>query len=485
MRTQMPEKNQNRFGGFKADKPMPHAPEAESAVLGSIIVEPKPGMDNVLDILGTASGFYLKSRNKPAQPAIFYNPHNQRIYSTLCEMYDDKIDIDLLTLTHALKQKNVLDELGGDTYLMGLMDAVATTANIESWCIMVRDCAIRRNLITLGGSIAERAYDDEGPASAILDKIEKEIMDVSELEKREDIYPIKSLIASENGAFSYLLKLKNNDQSLLGLKTNFFDLDKKITGLKPGEMFVLAARPSMGKTSFALNLASNLAVNTENPAPVGFFSLEMTAQQLAVRILCAESGYSVKDFINGNVTHLNKVTDAAHRIGNSPIFVDPTPALRIRELRAKARAMKSKYDIQVIFIDYLQLMKAEVRSDNRQEEVSAISSGIKALAKELKLPIVVLAQLNREVEKTKGTPQLSHLRESGAIEQDADVVAFLHRDRDEQSENSPDAKIKGLPSQLIIGKNRNGETGKVDLLFFPHLMRFQNKARMDDADVPR
>lgn len=483
----MPEKHSTPHSGFKPDKPLPHDAEAEACILGAILTEPKPGMDNVMDILGTASGFYLKSRNKTSKPAIFYVPQNQRLYSTLCEMYDNKIDIDLVSLSHSLKQKNVLDEVGGEPYLMDLMNSIATTANLETWCILVRDCAIRRNLIHLGGNISDRAYDEEGTASKLLDKIEKEIMDVSELEQREEIYPMKSLIdyENENGAFKYLLKLMEKDTNILGIKSSFFDLDKKITGLKPGEMFVLAARPSMGKTSFALNIASNIAVNREQPVPVGFFSLEMTAEQLAVRMLCSECGYSVKDFINSNIQHMTKVTEAAQRVGNAPIFVDPTPALRIRELRSKARTMKAKYDIQLIFIDYLQLMKAEVRSDNRQEEVSAISSGIKALAKELKLPIVVLAQLNREVEKTKGTPQLSHLRESGAIEQDADVVAFLHRDRDEQSENSPDAKIKGLPSQLIIGKNRNGETGKVDLLFFPHLMRFQNKARMDDADVPR
>jgi len=470
---------------FNPDKPLPHSADAEIAVLGAILIEPKPGMDNVMDILGTASHFYTKSRNKPAKPAMFYNPYNQRIYSTLCEMYDNKIDIDLVSLCHALKQKSVIDEIGGEGYLMELMNSVATTANLETWCGLVRDCAIRRNLITLGGKIVERSYDDEDTTSKLLDKIEKEVMDVSELEQREEIMTMQSLIkGNEHSAFNYLLKLMAKDKDIMGIKTNYFDLDRKITGLKPGEMFVLAARPSMGKTSFALNIASNISVNAENPVPVGFFSLEMTAEQLAVRMLCAECGYSVKDFLNGNVQHMGKVEEAARRVGNAPIFVDPTPALRIRELRSKARTMKAKYDIQIIFIDYLQLMKAEVRSDSRQEEVTAISSGIKALAKELKIPIIVLAQLNREVEKTQGLPKLSHLRESGAIEQDADVVAFLHRDRDEQQENSPDAKIKGLDSILLIGKNRNGETGKVELLFFPHLMRFNNKSRMTDHDMP-
>jgi replicative DNA helicase len=474
-------------GVVKDDRPLPYNVDAEMAVLGAMIIEPKPSIDNVLEILGSGSGFFDKGRKKGKQTAVFYNPRHQRIFSVLCELDDDDIDIDLISLVHALRQKNILDEIGGEIYLTELVDSVATTANLESWCKVVRDCVIRRKLIFLGGQMVDRGYDGERAASEMLDSAERDIMEISEMEERDKIYPIKGLIEPKNkdGAVAHLLKLRNNDLDVLGISTGYMDLNKKITGFKPGEMFVLAARPSIGKTSFALNLVSNIAINAAEPKSVGFFSLEMTAEQLARRLLCSECGYSEKDFIDGNVVNVAKVEKAAVRVGNAPIYIDPTSALRIRELKSKARMMKSKYDIQIIFIDYLQLMKAEIRSDNRQEEVSAISSGIKALAKELKIPVVVLAQLNRDVDKVAGMkPKLNHLRESGAIEQDADVVAFLHRDRNEQQEKSIEARKSGLPAELIIEKNRNGETGFVPLLFFPSITTFRSKSRMDESDIP-
>jgi len=475
-------------GMINDDRPLPHDSDAEAAVLGAVLMEPRPCLDDAMELLGTASDFYdtRKNHKKGLRLPVFYNPRHQRIYSCLCEMHDADIGIDLISVSHTLNQKKILEEIGGEVYLLELMNSIATVANIETWCIMVRDFAILRNLIVTCESIKDQCYEPDSGVSSILDEVEKKILDVGALEERADTFELKSLIdhKNENSAFHYLLNLAKHDESTVGIQTKFPELDHLITGLKPGEMFVLAARPSIGKTSFALNMISNIAVDKPERS-VGFFSLEMTAEQLSRRLLCTESGYSESDFRDGNVTNINKVTAAATRLCKSNIYIDPTPALRIRELRSKARRMKSLYSIQVIFIDYLQLMKAEVRSDNRQEEVSAISSGIKALAKELNIPIVVLAQLNREVEKTQGTPKLSHLRESGAIEQDADIVAFLHRERDTQKDNSLEAQTRGIDAELIIEKNRNGGTGSVKLLFFPRLTLFRCKSRISDEDVPR
>jgi replicative DNA helicase len=479
-------KSKNIPGILKNDRPLPHNEDAESAVIAALLTEPDSCVDEAMELLGNAAHFYEKNKkgDRNPAPAIFYNPRNQLIYSSLCDMHESENKIDIITLSHYLRQKNLLADIGGEEYLLNLMGSIASTANLETWCILVRESAILRNLIDTCSSIQDKCYSQEAPASSILDEVEQRILNVSSLEERSQTFELKDLIdhKRENSAFNYLINLAKKEENTTGILTGFPDLDKIITGLKPGEMFVLAARPSIGKTSFALNLVSNIAI--QKGKSVAFFSLEMTAEQLARRMLCTECGYSEKDFYNGNVTNINRVTQAASDLCKAKIYIDPTPALRIRELRSKARKLMSLHKIEAIFIDYLQLMKAEIRSDSRQEEVSAISSGIKALSKELNVPIVVLAQLNREVEKTQGTPKLSHLRESGAIEQDADIVAFLHRNRKDQQDSSFEAQTKGQDAQLIIEKNRNGGTGPVDMLFFPHLMKFACKTRYGEEDIP-
>ena len=475
-------------GTLDTDRPLPSNPEAEAAVLGAVITEPKPCLEQAIEILGNAASFFddFKGRRQGNTSfPVFHDYRNQRIYSCLCEMNDNDRPVEMVSLCHALSQKKWLDEIGGQEYIMHLMSSIATTVNIESWCIMVRDCAIIRNLIVTCDLFKEDCFKANAEASDLLGEFQRKIFDIGSLEDRSEVFDIESLIRQNNGkgAFDYLLNLYKHDEATSGIPTGYPDLDRRIMGLKAGEMFVLAARPSVGKTSLALNLVRNITMDGKKRA-VGFFSLEMTAMQLAKRLLCSESGFSERDFYENRVTPANlvRVTQAADRLCESKIYIDPTPALKIRELRSKARKMKALNNIQVIFIDYLQLMKAEIRSDNRQEEVAAISSGIKALAKELNLPIVVLAQLNREVEKTQGKPKLSHLRESGAIEQDADIVAFLHRDRDQKADNSIEAQTKGVPAELIIEKNRNGRTGVVELLFFPNLMNFQSRSKFDEVE---
>ncbi len=472
------------------DKPLPHDIEAEAAVLGAIINDPDSCIDVALDILAPA---LLPSDNSsraktPSRRPVFHLPKHQRIYSCMCELHSQDTPIDLLTLSRALKSKKILDEVGGETYLMELMRSVPTTANIDKWCVIVRDNAILRNLIISCEEIKEQCVDATTPVADLLGEAEKKILDIGEMEQRVEMRSIGELISpnNENGAMQRLIKLAQKDDSVMGIRTHFPNLDKLITGLMPGDMFVIAARPSIGKTSFALNMMVNIAMHGSDPKGVGFFSLEMQAEKITTRILCTESGFSERDFIDGMVTNMSKITSAAARLSHANIIIDDTEALKIHELRSKARKMKHVYNVDVIFIDYLQLMRAETRrNDNRQEEVSMISSGIKALAKELSVPIVVLAQLNREVEKTaSGIPRLSHLRESGAIEQDADMVAFLHRDRDKQKEISSDIQEKGLDAQLIVEKNRNGATGIVDLLFFPKTTFFKCKSRIPDDAVP-
>jgi len=470
------------------DRPMPHDPDAEAAVIGAMILEPAPLIEEAVTILGSSS-VSAENTARDKKTPVFYNPRNQRIYNILCELHDNQSTIDLITLCNALAKQNQLEFIGGESYLMELMSGIATTANFESWCRIVRDFAILRTLIYMCENIKDRCYSPDESVSGLLDKLEKDVLMASQMGNPSDIVELKHVIKNEEnedeGALNYLLQMMNKDERTVGLSTGFSELDKLIIGLKPGEMFVLAARPSIGKTSFALNMMRNIALRATSAVPVGFFSLEMTAKQLAVRLICTESGYSEKDFYDGNVTNVPKITAAAKKLAKAPIYIDPTSGLKIRELRSKARRLHAMHQVKVIFIDYLQLMKAETRSDNRQEEVAAISLGIKSLAKELNIPIVVLAQLNREAEKTGGEPKLSHLRESGAIEQDADIVAFLHRERDTQKDSSHEFLEKGIEAKLIIEKNRNGRTGIVDLLFFPKLMRFTSKSRIPDEAVPR
>ncbi|NOY75157.1 MAG: replicative DNA helicase [Kiritimatiellaeota bacterium] len=492
-------RNTNKQAGVPRmgdDRPPPHDYDLERSILGAILYEPE-SLEYALDILGSAAGYFERQpRDQQPPPPIFHRPAHQRIYSALCDLIAKDTNIDLVTLKNALQAKEQLEDVGGMEYLAELADSVATAANIEAWCVMLRDLSILRNLIHTCESVKEKCHSNNQSVEELLDEVERDILGIGSLNKKPSTQPLSQVIKNEEdgGAIQYLMRLINKDETVTGISTGFGELDKLITGLKPGEMFVLAARPSIGKTSFALNLMTNIALRAaSNPekqqkrCAVGFFSLEMTARQLAVRLICTESGFSEREMLDGKVTSVTRLTGAASKLAQAPIFIDPTPSLKVRELRSKARKMKSQHDIDIIFIDYLQLMKAETRSDNRQEEVSAISSGIKSLAKELNIPIVVLAQLNREVEKTHGEPRLSHLRESGAIEQDADVVAFLHRDKEKQKEmeNSEQATMEGLEAKLIIEKNRNGSIGYIDLLFFPRLTKFTSKSRIDDADVPR
>ena len=450
------------------DRPKPHNEEAEIAVLGAMLFS--------TEAVSSAIGA-LKLENA------FYRPAHQTIFNAMVELTAGKSDValDPLVVSDHLERNGKLEEVGGRAYIAQLMDSVPTAANIDYYVEIVKQNAILRHIIATCTETIQQCYGAEDDVHALLDGIEQKIFEVTGMNETKDLQAVQPLVRE---AVDYLEKLINGNPDILGLRTGF-DIDKMITGLKPGEMFVLAARPSIGKTALALNMAANIAMNPSHPAAVGIFSLEMPALSLILRMICSESRVGLAEFRNKtiNQSRWTDVMRAANNLNKAKIVIDDTGAIDILELRAKARRMKAKHNVEAIFVDYLQLIRAHTKSNaSRENEVSMISGSLKAMAKELNIPVVVLAQLNRQAEQGE-KPKLSQLRESGAIEQDADVVALLHREREKQHEQKEDDNA-GLLSELIIAKNRNGATGTAELLFFPKYTRFENKANADSNDVP-
>ena len=450
------------------DRPKPHNEEAEIAVLGAMLFS--------TEAVSSAMGA-LKLENA------FYRPAHQTIFNAMVELTAGKSEValDPLVVSDHLERNGKLEEVGGRAYIAQLMDSVPTAANIDYYVEIVKQNAILRHIIATCTETIQQCYGAEDDVHALLDGIEQKIFEVTGMNETKDLQAVQPLVRE---AVDYLEKLINGNPDILGLRTGF-DIDKMITGLKPGEMFVLAARPSIGKTALALNMAANIAMNPSHPAAVGIFSLEMPALSLILRMICSESRVGLAEFRNKtiNASRWTDVMRAANNLNKAKIVIDDTGAIDILELRAKARRMKAKHNVEAIFVDYLQLIRAHTKSNaSRENEVSMISGSLKAMAKELNIPVVVLAQLNRQAEQGE-KPKLSQLRESGAIEQDADVVALLHREREKQHEQKEDDNA-GLLSELIIAKNRNGATGTAELLFFPKYMRFENKANADSGDVP-
>ncbi|NLF93055.1 MAG: replicative DNA helicase [Oligosphaeraceae bacterium] len=450
------------------DRPKPHNEEAEKAVLGAMLIDP------------TAAAAALA--NLRFEGAFFRAAH-QMIFAAMLELYPGKGDagLDVLVLTDHLQKNGRLDEVGGPSYLAMLADCVPTAANIEHYIDIVKQNAILRRVISSCSEAILRCYDSDDDIKTVLDYVEQKIFEVAQMNESKDLLPIQPLVKE---AVSYIQKLMQGDNTVMGLKTGFDQLDRLITGLRPGELFVLAARPSIGKTALALNIAANIALGPAK-VPVGIFSLEMPAQQLVLRLLCSEAKVCLARLINVITppkSTWSALQEACMRLLESHILIDDTGAIDILELRAKARRMKSTANIGVIFIDYLQLIHTDAgRNASRENEVSKISGALKALAKELNIPIVVLAQLNRQAEQNE-KPKLSNLRESGAIEQDADVVTLLHREREKQYQQGENSS-EGLEAELIVAKNRNGATGVQNLLFFPQHTRFESRSKVDDSDV--
>lgn len=460
---------------------MPHDEEAEIAVLGSILLDPK----TALDIARTRLGKVGAKADAGGKRNAFYNPSHQIIFDAIVQAADGNQERpDAITLADQMERNGQLELIGGRAYLAQVANSVPSAANIEQYAEIVRQNAVLRALIGAGIDLVDSCFGPVEDAQVLADRIEQEVMELGTGDSEGALVTVRELTKP---ALQYINELMQGNPGARGLSSGFKGVDKLITGLRPGDMFVLAARPSIGKTALALNMAASLAMDGENPVPVGFFSLEMPAKLLVIRLICSESRVGLSEIRDGAISDakLKEVIEAGKRLAATQIVIDDTGGLNILELRHRARQMKREFHIQILFIDYLQLMQADAgRNASRENQVALMSGSIKALAKELEIPIVVLAQLNRQAEQQGQRPKLGHLRESGAIEQDADVVAILHRNRDDQLKFSAEENRRGIEAELIIAKNRNGETGIAPLTFLPAYMRFADRSRVADEDVP-
>jgi replicative DNA helicase len=402
----------------------------------------------------------------------------------LTEMYDAKEAIDLITLQQRLKDKQMLEGVGGLAYLASLPDAVPSAANLSFYVEIVREKHILRRMIRTCTDVVGRVYEHEGEVDSLLDEVERDILQISEARVESTSLAIKDVV---HAAINRIEEYHQRQGMLTGLSTGFTDLDKMTSGLHGGEMIVIAARPSMGKTSLAMNIAEAVAVDQK--LPVGVFSLEMTSESLVLRMLCSRSRVNLRAIRDGFLAERDfpKLTGAAGKLANSPLFIDDSPGLSILQLRAKARRMSQQHGIKLFVIDYLQLLHSTARrAENRQQEIADISNGIKSLAKELNVPVIVLSQLNRELEKDKSRkPRLSDLRESGAIEQDADLVGLLYKPNSgDDDEGGGGQEQEAVPVNMLIAKQRNGPTGDVCLTFLKTYTRFESAAKISADDMP-
>ena len=454
----------------RVDRLPPHSPEAEQGVLGCVLLSPNDCMGECIEKFKSGA-------------EVFYDLRHQTIFGALAEMYDSREAIDLITLQQRLKNKQLLDEVGGIPYLAGLPDTVPSSANLTYYLDIVQEKYLLRKMIRICTDVVGRVYDYEGEVDALMDEVERDILRISESRVQSQTITIKDLVKK---AINTIEDFHQRQGVLTGVGTGFTDLDKMTSGFHAGEMVVIAARPSMGKTSLAMNIAEHVAIDLK--LPVGVFSLEMTSESLVLRMLCSRSRVNLRNVRDGFLAERDfpKLTGAAGKLATAPLFIDDSSALSILQLRAKARRMFQQYGIKLFVIDYLQLLHSTARrAENRQQEIADISSGIKALAKELSVPIIVLSQLNRELEREKNRkPRLSDLRESGAIEQDADVVGLLYKPSSDDEETGNSADEEAVPVNLLIAKQRNGPTGDVNLTFLKSYTRFESAAKVSDEDVP-
>ncbi len=454
------------------DRLPPHSVEAEQGVLGCILLAPNECMGVCIE------------RFK-AGGEVFYDLRHQTIFNALAAMYDSREGIDLITLQQRLKNRQLLEEVGGIAYISTLPDVVPSSANLSYYADIVQEKYLLRKMIQTCTGVVGRVYDYEGEVDVLMDEVERDILRISESRVQGETATIKELVKR---AITTIESFHQRQGALTGIGTGFPDLDRMTSGMHGGEMIVIAARPSMGKTSLAMNIAEHVAIGLR--LGVGVFSLEMTSESLVLRMLCSQSRVNMRSVREGFLAERDfpKLTGAAGKLANAPLFIDDSSGLSILQLRAKARRMHQQYGIKLLVIDYLQLLHSTARrAENRQQEIADISNGIKSLAKELGVPVIVLSQLNRELEREKNRkPRLSDLRESGAIEQDADLVGLLYRpsSEDEESGGAGGAEEEAAPVNLLIAKQRNGPTGDVELTFLRSYTRFESKAKVSDESAP-
>ncbi len=453
----------------KIDRLPPHSLEAEQGVLGCILLSPNDGMGSCIEKLKSGA-------------EVFYDLRHQTIFNTLATMYDAREAIDVITVQQRLKDRQLLEQVGGIAYLTTLPDGVPSAANLSYYLDIVQEKYLLRKMIRVCTEVVGRVYDFEGEVDALMDEVERDILRISESRVQSHSSTIKDLVKK---AINTIEDFHQRQGMLTGIGTGFNDLDKMTSGLHGGEMIVIAARPSMGKTSLAMNIAESVAI--DQGLPVGVFSLEMTAESLVLRMLCSRSRVNLRNVREGFLAERDfpKLTGAAGKLAKAPLFIDDSSGLSILQLRAKARRMQQQYNIKLFVIDYLQLLHSTSRrAENRQQEIADISNGIKSLAKELNVPVIVLSQLNRELERDKNRkPRLSDLRESGSIEQDADLVGLLYRPSSDDEEAAAPGE-DAIAVNLLIAKQRNGPTGDVNLTFIKPYTRFESAAKVSDEDVP-
>ncbi len=442
----------------------PQSIEAERSVLGGILLDPD-SITRVVEIVKADD--------------TFYHPSNGRIFHAMRSLFMRREPIDVTTLSEELKKAGDLDKIGGVSTLMDLLDSVPSAANIEYYAKIVLERYLLRQLIKASTEIASDCYRGERDADFILEDAEQKIFNISEARASKGFVHIESVLKDR---FEEIQKVHESRRGVTGLPSGFIDLDKITAGFHPGDLIIIAGRPAMGKTSFALNIAQNVGLAERKP--VAIFSLEMSQEQLVQRMLCAEAQVDSQKVRKGftSVKDIQELTNSATILSNSSIFIDDTPSITTLEMRARARRLKAEHDIALVIIDYLQLARPSERAENRQQEISAISRSLKAMSKELNIPVVSLSQLSRAVETRGGDkkPMLSDLRESGAIEQDADLVLFLYRPEIYYRE---DPEVEGK-AELIIGKHRNGPTGVVHLVYEEKYTRFYSlsTAQVEEKD---
>ena len=430
----------------------PQNTDAEEAILGAVLTNPVC-FNRIADMLSSRS---------------FYKPANRFIYDAIVELFTKNQAIDIVTVSEILNEQGNLDKVGGRAYINDLAMNVITTANIEYYAKIVQEKAIKRELINAGSEIVEMAYDNSS-TEATLDNAEKLIFNIAQQKNTSDLVSVKDLVLTSYEQISY--RYEHRDE-LIGVPTGFYDMDALTSGLQKSDLIILAARPSMGKTAFALNIAQNVGLKARRP--VAIFSLEMPKEQLVQRMLCSEAEVDTQKLKTGNMQAKDweKLTTAMNLFADAPIFIDDCAGASVMDIRAKCRrlAMEQK-ELGLVVIDYLQLMEGSGNGDDRNQQISGISRGLKGLARELGVPVIALSQLSRAVEqRTDKKPMLSDLRESGAIEQDADIVMFIYRD---EYYNKEDTENRGK-AEVIIAKHRNGPVGTIDLLFQGSITKFKN-----------
>lgn len=425
----------------------PHNDELEQSVLGGILID-KDAISAVSQIL---------------KPSDFYNDINGLILQAMLTLYEERKPIDILTLSNEFKKNKAYEKIDS-SYLTDLVNTVPTAANIESYALILKDASTKRALITIGSQIAEMGFMDDRDVQDLLNRAESSIFTISQGSSHRFFIPIKDALAS---SFDRIDEIHKKGAGFRGIQTGFIDLDNTLSGMQDSNLLILAARPGQGKTAMVVNIAQHVGVSQK--IPVGIFSLEMSQEELVDRFLVGQADVDAWRLKTGRLSEadFSKLSQAMGELADAPIFIDDTPGISVSEIRTKARRLQLEQNIKLIIVDYLQLADPGRRYENRVQEVSVVSQALKNLARELKIPVLVVSQLSRAVEhRGEKKPQLADLRESGAIEQDADVVMFLYR---------PDSEISNvIPTKLLIAKHRNGPMGEIDLLFRGDRIKFYN-----------